>query len=68
MIIPTPEYDPLFANDGVPFREKMKAYIREEFSDILGADLALLKSDAGLEQLAALYVSRQSPYQDEKAA
>lgn len=35
MIIPTPEFDPLFAQDGVPFREKMNAYIAREFSDLL---------------------------------
>ncbi len=36
MIIPTPEFDPLFAQDGVPFREKMNAYIAREFADLLG--------------------------------
>ena len=36
MIIPTPEFDPLFARDGVPFREKMNAYIAREFADLLG--------------------------------
>lgn len=35
MIIPTAEYDPMFADDGVPFQEKMVAYIEREFSDIL---------------------------------
>jgi hypothetical protein len=38
MIIPTPEYDPLFADDGVPFREKMVRYIRREYADLLGQD------------------------------
>ena len=31
MIIPTPEYDPMFADDGVPFRDKMIDYIKREF-------------------------------------
>ena len=35
MIIPTPTYDPLYAADGVPFREKMIRYIEREFGDIL---------------------------------
>lgn len=36
MIIPTPDFDPLFAEDGIPFRIKMLAYIRREFADLLG--------------------------------
>jgi hypothetical protein len=55
MIIPTPEFDPLFAQDGVPFQTKMIEYIRREFSDLLGPRLGLLRSDQGLETLAALY-------------
>ena len=35
MIIPTPEYDPLFAADGVPFRDRMLAYIEREFADLI---------------------------------
>jgi len=43
MIIPTAEYDPLFARDGIPFREKMIGYIIREFGDTLAAraDLSL---------------------------
>jgi hypothetical protein len=42
MIIPTAEFDPMFANDGIPFREKMLAYLEREFADLLrgpGRDL-----------------------------
>jgi hypothetical protein len=35
MIIPTAEFDPMFANDGIPFREKMLAYLEREFADLL---------------------------------
>ncbi len=51
MIIPTPEFDPMFANDGVPFREKMIGYIRQEFPDVLGNRVAHLQADIELEQL-----------------
>ena len=54
MIIPTPEYDPLFANDGVPFRTKMLAYIDREFPDLLGNRRGLLHSEKGLEILSNL--------------
>lgn len=54
MIIPTPEYDPMYADDGVPFRTKMIQYIAREFSDLLGPQIGLLKSDAGLELLSSL--------------
>lgn len=37
MIIPTPEFDPMYAQDGVPFREKMLARIARDFGDELGA-------------------------------
>lgn len=52
MIIPTPEFDPMFADDGVPFREKMIAYIEREFSDILGPRAALFTDDQSLETLS----------------
>lgn len=55
MIIPTAEYDPLFANDGVSFREKMVGYIIREFSDTLGPRVGELQSDAGLDALSAVY-------------
>lgn len=40
MIIPTAEFDPLFARDGKPFQEKMWDYIRREFADLLGPQAA----------------------------
>jgi hypothetical protein len=52
MILPTPEFDPLFAEDGLPFRAKMLAFIEQEFSDILGDHQRLLNSDAGLDWLS----------------
>ncbi len=54
MIIPTPEFDPLFADDGIPFRTKMLDYIEQEFADILGDQRRLLSSDSGLQRLAEL--------------
>jgi hypothetical protein len=52
MIIPTPEYDPMFAEDGIPFQTKMIHYIRREFSDLLGASVTQLPNDKDLEQLS----------------
>ena len=52
MILPTPEYDPLFADDGEPFRAKMLRYIEREFADLLGDRRGLLHSEAGLNALA----------------
>ncbi len=52
MILPTPEFDPLFAEDGIPFRTKMLGYIEQEFSDILGDRRRLLNSKASLDWLA----------------
>lgn len=52
MIIPTPEFDPMFADDGIPFRAKMVSYIEREFSDILGHRQRLLHSESGLDWLA----------------
>ena len=60
MILPTPEFDPLFADDGVPFRTKMLRYIDREFSDILGDRRRLLASNSGLERLAELIASQLS--------
>ena len=52
MIIPTPEFDPMFAEDGAPYRDKMVNYIRREFAAELGARMTLLQTEAGLEQLS----------------
>jgi hypothetical protein len=63
MIIPTADFDPMFAEDGVPFRAKMIAYIRQEFADLLGPRLGLLRHDEGLEILADMFFveNRESP-------
>ena len=53
MIIPTPEFDPLFADDGMPFRDKMIRWIEEEFRDLLREDARLLRRPGGLETLQA---------------
>ena len=55
MIIPTAEYDPLFAEDGVAFRIKMIRYIEREFGDVLGPHRGLLRSDEGLKTLSAIH-------------
>ena len=60
MIIPTPDFDPLFADDGIPFRTKMLGYIEQEFADILGDRRRLLSSDSGLERLAELISNQLS--------
>ena len=52
MIIPTAEYDPLFADDGIPFRTKMIRYIEREFSDLLGSRRSLLYTENGLDALS----------------
>ena len=68
MIIPTPDFDPLFAEDGVPFRTKMIQYIKREFTDLLGPHMGLLRSDEGLEPLARLYVPENRESTGRKAA
>lgn len=45
MIIPTPQYDPMYADDGVPFRTKMIRYIEREFADLLRGRRAQLVID-----------------------
>lgn len=52
MIIPTAEYDPLFARDGIPFSEKMVDYIEREFGELLGADADLRQRVQGLRTRA----------------
>ncbi len=68
MILPTPDFDPLFAADGVPFRAKMLAYIEQEFSDILGDRRRLLRSESGLEWLAQQISSELSQPPSQEAA
>jgi len=54
MIIPTADFNPMFADDGVPFREKMLAYIQQEFGDLLASQPA---AAAAVWQLAQPSVS-----------
>lgn len=69
MILPTPEFDPLFADDGVPFRTKMVGYIEREFSDILGdRRRLLLNSNSGLDWLAQQISRELSPPRSHEAA
>lgn len=68
MILPTPDFDPLFAADGVPFRTKMLAYIEQEFSDILGDRRRLLRSESGLKWLAQQISSEFSQPPSQEAA
>ena len=48
----TPAFDMFFSqNDGSTFKERMCAYIAEEFAEELGADVALLSTAGGLDIL-----------------
>lgn len=52
MIIPTPEFDPMFADDGISFRTKMIEYINREFADLLGP--RLLQCDEEIDDLTSM--------------
>jgi hypothetical protein len=67
VIIPTPEFDPLFTEDGIPFRTKMTEYIMREFADLLGPRIGLLQSDEGLKTLAGMYPPEESESTRRKA-
>ena len=54
MIIPTPDFDQLFAIDGIPFGLKMCQYIQREFADILIPNTVFVESEAGWEVVARL--------------
>jgi len=58
MIIPTPEYDAMYAGDGVPFRAQMIRYIEREFGDMLRGPGGQLPTDRGLETLAETTASQ----------
>ena len=60
MIIPTPDFDPMFADDGTPFQSRMTHYIQREFSDILGPHARLLQTPQGLDVLSQLYSNTTS--------
>lgn len=59
VIIPTPEFDPFFAQDHVSFRRKMLTYIQHEFAD-LAQTLPFSTEIQRLEALAANDSLRQS--------
>lgn len=48
-----PSYQWLFADDGLSFQEKMIAFIREHFGDLLGEDADRLDAPGGLEAVRA---------------
>lgn len=52
MILPTPEFDPLFSNDDRPLRDRMIDYIRREFSELLGDRAVWLDNPDGLDRLS----------------
>ena len=60
MITPTPEFDPMFADDGVPLRTKMIQYMKREFGDLLGAQVGLLHTNEGLAVLSRIYLNSSS--------
>ena len=68
MILPTPEFDPMFADDGIPFRIKMLGYIEQEFADILGDHRRLLHSNSGFDWLAQQVGSELSELRPNEAA
>ena len=68
MILPTPEFDPLFADDGISFRTKMLDYIEQEFADILGDRRRLLQSQCGLDWLATQISNELSNSRSNEAA
>lgn len=68
MIIPTPEFDPLFAEDGIPFRTKMIQYIEREFGDLLADRRQLVHSQRGLETLSNIVTHQLQRDLSSKAA
>lgn len=68
MIIPTAEFDPLFADDGVPFQTKMVQYIQREFEDILGGRRQLLQSEQGLDAFSNIVAEQLADEASTRAA
>jgi len=69
MIIPTPEFDPMFADDGVPFRTKMIQYIEREFSDLLEPYADVPQTDRVRRAIAKMQLeSAMEPTRLRKAA
>ncbi|GEM_PF-1772667 len=61
MIIPTADFNPMFAEDGVPFREKMLAYIQQEFSDLLACQPAAAAAVRKLAESSAAPIAATLP-------
>jgi hypothetical protein len=68
MIIPTPEFDPFFADDGTPFQQKMLDLIHREFADLLAADQALLRQVQQIRSKALLAHPRWESRREKSAA
>ena len=68
MIIPTPDFDPLFAADGIPFGLKMRQYIQREFADQLGPYTAFLETEEGLAIVAANFFPEFATNTSQRAA
>lgn len=49
MIVPTAEFDPMYAKDEVPFRTKMVRYIEREFGDMPHCQQWLQRNEPGLQ-------------------
>ena len=62
MILPTPEFNPMFADDGVPFQEKMIRYIQREFPDLLGAAAYLPATKSTLEIISRIAQMRYAEF------
>jgi hypothetical protein len=57
MIIPTPEFDPFYAHDGIPFQQKMLERIQRDYADLLAQDANSLLE---LQQLQSPFSQGQS--------
>ena len=68
MIIPTPDFDPMFADDGIPFGLKMRQYIQREFADQLGPYTTLLETEAGLSIVAETFFPEFSANETQRDA
>ena len=71
MIIPTADFNPMFARDGVLFRDKMLAYIGREFGDLLAsqpAAAAAVKQLAEESAVATLPLPQRTASRQDRAA
>ena len=68
MIIPTADFDPMFANDGIPFGLKMRQYIQREFADEPGSLVELAVTEEGLAVVAAIFFPNNAKSRSESDA